>query len=155
MQTAIRLVCSGCGMANRIAAAHLAGVPRHGSCHDPLFTAHPIDVDEAAFERHRRRGDIPVLVDIRAWWRGPCRTMAPAFDCAALALEPGVRLLKLNADQTRSTCARLDVRGIPALFLFDNGTVAGRTTGATDTNAIVRWARGQITSNAHCPSYAN
>jgi len=63
------------------------------------------------------------------------------FASAAKALEPGFRLLKLNADTAPAVTARLGVRGIPALFLFRNGVVVGQTAGALNATAIVTWAR--------------
>jgi len=149
MPTAAQIVCPHCATPNRIRAEHPDGVPKCGSCHQALFTAHALDVDEAAFERHLRLSSIPVLADIWAPWFGPCRAMSPAFERAAAVLEPGMRLLKLNADTAPNTCSRLGVRGIPAMFVFHNGTVIGQTAGAMDTGAIVRWARDQIPADAH------
>lgn len=144
MASAAQIVCPSCGTLNRVPSARPAESARCGSCHAPLFTAHPIAVDEAGLERHVRGNDIPILVDIWAPWCGPCRTMAPQFERAAAVLEPQLRLLKLNADTAPDTCARLGVRGIPALFLFRSGSVVGQTSGAMSADTIVRWTRGQL-----------
>ncbi len=141
MATASHIVCPQCGTVNRVPAERPATAARCGGCHAALFAAHPVEVDEAALERHLRGNDIPVLVDIWAPWCGPCRAMAPQFERAAAVLEPGVRLLKLNADTASETCARLGVRGIPAMYLFRNGSVLAQTAGAMNADAIVRWAR--------------
>ena len=126
---------------NRVPAERPAAAARCGGCHAALFDAHPVAVDEARLEQHVRGNDIPVLVDIWAPWCGPCRAMAPQFERAAAVLEPGVHLLQLNADRAQATCARLGVRGIPAMYLFRDGNVLAQTAGAMNADAIVRWAR--------------
>jgi thioredoxin 2 len=147
MADSSQVVCPHCGAVNRIPAERPAIAARCGGCHAALFDAHPVEVDEAGLDRHLRGNDIPVLVDIWAPWCGPCRVMAPQFERAAAALEPQLRLLKLNADTAPDTCARLGVRGIPAMYLFRNGHVVTQTAGAMNADAIVRWARDGLTTH--------
>ena len=66
-----------------------------------------------------------------------------------LDLEPRLRLLKLNADTARDTCARLGVRGIPAIFLLHGGSVVARREGAMDVGAIIGWVRDRLSVHAH------
>ncbi len=144
----IHLVCPHCDALNRVPRARKAAEARCGSCHEPLFDGRPRAVDAAGMERHVRSNDIPVLVDIWAPWCGPCRTMAPMFERAASALEPDVRLLKLNADQAPEITARLGVRGIPALVLFDRGEVLAQEAGARDARGIVAWTRRHVAARS-------
>ena len=144
MRDAAHIVCPHCGSVNRVPAARPAETAKCGSCHQALFDAHPASVDEAGFERHVRSNSIPVLLDVWAPWCGPCRAMAPAFERAASVLEPQVRLLKLNADEAPNVSARLGVRGIPAMFLFQNGAPVAQTAGAMPADAIVRWTREHL-----------
>ncbi len=139
MSASHQIVCGHCGKINRLPAERVATNARCGSCHQPIFSGHPIEVDEEAFDRHLAHSDIPVLVDVWAPWCGPCRSMAPMFERAAQQLEPGVRLLKLNSDKAPSVSSRLGISGIPTLLLMRNGREIARTSGAMDTKNIVAW----------------
>ena len=144
MPTSKQIVCPACTAVNRVPADRPATAARCGGCKAPLFTAHPAEVDEAGLDKHLRSGSIPILLDVWAPWCGPCRSMAPQFERAAAILEPDVRLLKLNADTAQATCARLGVRGIPALFLFRNGEPVAQSAGAMGADAIVQWTRQNL-----------
>ncbi|MDE2582734.1 MAG: thiol reductase thioredoxin [Rhodospirillales bacterium] len=138
------VVCPHCGAVNRVPRDRPAAAAQCGACHRKLFEGHPVAVDPPAYEKHVRGNDIPVLVDVWAPWCGPCRMMAPQFERAAAALEPDIRLLKLNADEAPDISARLGVRGIPALFLLQGGQVLGQAAGAMDARAIVEFARRHL-----------
>jgi len=142
------VICPHCAATNRVAPDRPAAAAKCGNCHAPLFEGKPLEVDEAGFARHLRPDGLPVLLDVWAPWCGPCRAMAPAFARAAAALEPDMRLLKLNADEAPSVSAQLGVRGIPAMFLFRDGKVIAQTAGAMDTSSIVAWARRHLPATA-------
>jgi thioredoxin 2 len=138
------IVCPHCAATNRVPVGKSAIEARCGACHQPLFDGHPAAVDAAGFEKHRRNNNIPVLVDVWAPWCGPCRAMAPIFERAAGALEPEVRLVKLNADEEPEVSGELGVSGIPALLLLRDGHVVARTAGAMDTQRLVAWVRSNL-----------
>ena len=139
-----QIVCTGCGATNRVPRDRPAAGAKCGNCHDRLFTARPLEVDEAGFQRHLRGNSIPLLLDVWAPWCGPCRIMAPHFARTAAVLEPEMRLLKLDADTAPNVSAQLGVRGIPAMCLFRDGRLVAQTTGAMTADAIVRWVHQHL-----------
>lgn len=141
MAEPLHIVCPHCHTTNRVQAAQLGSQPDCGSCHRPLFAGAPLELDAASFERHVGRSHIPVLVDFWAPWCGPCRQMAPAFAQAARALEPQVRLAKLNTEEHQALAARYAIRSIPTMVLFQGGRERARLSGALGAADIERWVR--------------
>ncbi|MDE2068983.1 MAG: thioredoxin [Bradyrhizobium sp.] len=137
------IVCGNCGRTNRLPVER-ASSAHCGACHQPIFTGHPVEVDEDGFERHVDNNDIPVLVDVWAPWCGPCRAMAPMFERAAQQLEPKVRLLKLNSDKAPALASRLNISGIPTLLLIRGGREIARQTSAMDSRSIVAWTEAGL-----------
>jgi thioredoxin 2 len=140
----LHVVCPHCHTTNRVREGDLGNAPDCGSCHQALFSGHPVNLGATDFDRHITRSQLPVLVDFWAPWCGPCRMMAPAFEQAAAQLEPHVQVVKVNTDEAAGVGARLNIRSIPTIALFIGGREVARQAGAMGAGEIVRWARSHL-----------
>jgi thioredoxin 2 len=144
MSDTMNIVCPHCTAVNRIPPARLNDRPKCGKCHQPLFSARPLELRAQNFQTHVGRNEIPLVVDFWAPWCGPCKMMAPEFEQAAGRLEPRVRLAKLNTEVEQAIGARLGIRSIPTLIIFRNGQEVARQPGAMGAADIVRWVEAHI-----------
>ena len=98
--------------------------------------AKPTAVTDANFEQEVLNSDTPVLVDFWAEWGGPCKAIAPVVDELAEEYEGKVKFTKLDVDSNPQTPMSYGIRGIPALLIFDGGSVAKQVVGAVPKSAL-------------------
>ncbi len=135
------VACARCGATNRVPTERLGDDPVCGKCGQPLLDGHPVELDDASFDRVVQATDLPVLVDFWAPWCGPCRIMAPQFEQAARQLKGRVLFVKVNSDEAQRTAAKFGIRSIPTLVKLQRGREVARQSGALPAAQIVALAQ--------------
>ena len=82
--------------------------------------------------------DKPVLVDFFATWCGPCTMQAPILDEVKQRLGNLVSIIKIDVDQNQAVAAQYQVRSVPTLIIFKNGTIRWRQAGVFSANELER-----------------
>lgn len=98
-----------------------------------------INTTDTTFQTDVIKCKTPVLVDIWAEWCAPCRAIAPVLRDIALERGDHLVIAKLNIDDNPETAGLLGVRGIPALFLYQDGELVAQRAGASSKADLNHW----------------
>ena len=84
--------------------------------------------DEANFAELVLSSDVPILVSFYADWCGPCRILEPVLEELTRETQ-GVRIVKVNIDDSPELTARYKITSIPSLRVFEDGKVVDEHQG--------------------------
>ena len=109
-----------------------------------------MDVTEQSFQDDviERSRTLPVVVDFRAEWCGPCRQLTPVLERAVQARSDKVELAKVDVDANPTLARRYGVQGIPAVKAFRDGEVVAEFVGAQPPPAVERFLDSLVPSEA-------
>jgi thioredoxin 2 len=117
-------------------------MPRCGKCHTPLRWV--VNASDADFADVVEAATIPVLVDMWAPWCGPCRMVSPVLEQLAGEFAGGLKLVKVNADESPAISQRFEVLAIPTLILFERGKVVDTQVGAAPAAVLRKWVTEKL-----------
>jgi thioredoxin 2 len=106
-----------------------------------------MEVRPEEFDEVVRDSKVPMLVDLRAAWRGPCRIAAPhvaevARDLAGLAV-----VLKVDTERFPELATRYNVQGIPNFAVFVRGSIHFQQAGLVDAKTMNSWLARETSEN--------
>ena len=76
-----------------------------------------------------------VLVDFFATWCGPCKMLAPELEDYAEQY-PNVTVIKIDVDEHQNEAAKFNIRSVPTLLVFKNGSLVKETAGYRDVDGL-------------------
>jgi thioredoxin 1 len=78
-------------------------------------------ISEVAFDMLLETSTVPILVDFKATWCGPCKLVEPLIDSAVDIYGDKLIVVKIDIDSTPNLVKRYSLRGLPYLAMFLNG----------------------------------
>lgn len=103
-----------------------------------------VKVDKNSFKADVLEAQGPVVVDFWAEWCGPCKMIGPSLEELSNELAGKVKIAKVNVDENPELAVQYGIQGIPALLLFNKGSIANRKTGAAPKSVLSQWINSSI-----------
>ena len=97
-----------------------------------------VTLSDSSFDTEVLKSEVPVMVDFWAEWCGPCKMLGPTIDQLADDFAGKAKIAKLNVDDHMATATRYNIRGIPAMLIFQGGQVREQLVGAQPKENIVK-----------------
>ena len=79
-----------------------------------------------------KNGNLPLVVDFRAEWCGPCKMISPIISQLAEEYDGRLVVGKCNVEESEELAAEYGIRNIPTLLFFKNGQLVDKFVGAAN-----------------------
>ena len=85
---------------------------------------------------------VPVLVDFKADWCGPCKSMIPILKDVKQQLKETISIIKIDVDKNASIASQYQIRGVPTLMIFKDGKEVWKQSGVVQANQLIEIING-------------
>lgn len=102
--------------------------------------------DDSNFEVEVLNSKVPVLVDFSATWCGPCQRQLPILQKFADANLDKVKVVKVDIDDAPEITAKLGIKGVPSMVLFNHGQKLDIKVGLTTLVALNEFVTTKISA---------
>lgn len=92
-----------------------------------------IELNKNNFDSEIKKGI--VIVDNFANWCFPCKKLSPIIEELSSEVKK-IKFAKLNVDENEEIASRFEIRGLPTIIIFKDGTEKGRVIGFFDKDTL-------------------
>ena len=103
-----------------------------------------IKISDETFEEEVISKGKPIIVDFWAEWCGPCKQIGPILEEISDEYREKVTIGKLDVDENPEIASKYQIRGIPTMMLFNNGTLIDTKVGMSSKNDLIQWIDNNI-----------
>ena len=103
-----------------------------------------IKISDETFEEEVISKGKPIIVDFWAEWCGPCKQIGPILEEISDEYREKVTIGKLDVDENPEIASKYQIRGIPTMMLFNNGTLIDTKVGLSSKNDLIQWIDNNI-----------
>lgn len=89
------------------------------------------------FDRTIIQSKIPIIVDFRADWCKPCKTIEPMLQQLAILLRGKIGFAKIDIENDQRIAGSLGVMNLPTLIFFKDGEELGRMVGSISKASLL------------------
>ena len=144
METVL-LKCPECGQINRVVKSKFHLHPKCHSCKKVLtYPKTPLTVTGANFNEEVVQSPGIVLLDLWSPTCGYCMKLNPILDEIASEYAGIIKVGKINTQNDQVLTGQFNIRGVPALFLYNDGKKIGEVAGFMPKNDLVSWIKSRI-----------
>ena len=80
--------------------------------------------------------DKPLVIDFKAEWCSPCRTLAPIIEELAAEYEDRINICTCDVEDNNDLATRYAIRNVPTLLFVRDGEVVERYVGMASAEAL-------------------